>query len=307
MTSPSAGTDRQWLKITFLCPTVLLEAAGDLLAALSGTGVEESPPTADGAAVSGFFELHGAGGDHPPERAEAVVSLVEARMAELFALYRQEPVRATHTLLADEDWATSWQQYFKPFAIVPGLVIKPSWEPYTPAPGERVIEMDPGMAFGTGQHASTRLALELIAARLERSPCARALDVGTGTGILAMAAALFGCARVVAVDNDPDAVTVARQNVAHNRLAERIDLGSTPVAEIGGLFQLVAANIVHDVLVDMAPELTRLSAPGASLVLAGILSGEQEAHLVQVYTALGCRILDRRYRDEWVALELLRA
>ena len=178
MTSLSTGTGRQWLKITFACPAVLLEAAGDLLAVLSGSGVEQSPPTAEGAAVSGFFELHGAGGDHPPERAEAVVSLVEARMAELFALYRQEPVRATHTLLADEDWATSWQQYFKPFAIVPGLVIKPSWEAYAPAAGERVIEMDPGMAFGTGQHASTRMALGLIAARLEQDPCTRALDVG---------------------------------------------------------------------------------------------------------------------------------
>ena len=307
MTSPSAGTDRQWLKITFLCPTMLLEAAGDLLAALSGTGVEESPPTADGATVSGFFELHGAGGEHPPERAEAVVSLVEARMAELFALYRQEPVRATHTLLADEDWATSWQQYFKPFAIVPGLVIKPSWEPYTPAPGERVIEMDPGMAFGTGQHASTRMALGLIAARLEQDPCTRALDVGTGTGILAMATALFGCTEVLAVDNDPDAVAVARQNVAHNHLGARIELAATPVAEIRGSFQLVAANIVHDVLVDLAPDLTRLTAPGGSLVLAGILNGGQEAHLVQVYAALGCRLHARRSQDEWVALELLRA
>ena len=213
MTSPSTGTGRQWLKITFACPAVLLEAAGDLLAVLSGSGVEQSPPTAEGAAVSGFFELRDEGDAHPPERAEAVVGLVEARMAELFALYRQEPVRATHTLLADEDWATSWQQYFKPFAIVPGLVIKPSWEAYAPAAGERVIEMDPGMAFGTGQHASTRMALGLIAARLEQDPCTRALDVGTGTGILAMATALFGCTEVMAVDNDPDAVAAIAQHL----------------------------------------------------------------------------------------------
>ena len=307
MTSPSTGTGRQWLKITFACPAVLLEAAGDLLAVLSGSGVEQSPPTAEGAAVSGFFELRDEGDAHPPERAEAVVGLVEARMAELFALYRQEPVRATHTLLADEDWATSWQQYFKPFAIVPGLVIKPSWEAYAPAAGERVIEMDPGMAFGTGQHASTRMALGLITARLEQGARARALDVGTGTGILAMAAALFGCTEVLAVDNDPDAVAVARQNVAHNHLGARIELAATPVAEIRGSFQLVAANIVHDVLVDLAPDLTRLTAPGGSLVLAGILNGGQEAHIVQVYAALGCRVHARRSQDEWVALELLRA
>ena len=190
---------------------------------------------------------------------------------------------------------------------MPGLVIKPSWEAYAPAAGERVIEMDPGMAFGTGQHASTRLALELITARLEQGACARALDVGTGTGILAMAAALFGCTEVMAVDNDPDAVAVARQNVAHNHLGARIELAATPVAEIRGSFQLVAANIVHDVLVDLAPDLTRLTAPGGSLVLAGILNGGQEAHIVQVYAALGCRVHARRSQDEWVALELLRA
>jgi ribosomal protein L11 methyltransferase len=151
------------------------------------------------------------------------------------------------------------------------------------------------------------LALELITARLGQGPCARALDVGTGTGILAMAAALFGCREVLAVDNDPDAVAVARQNVAHNHLAARIELASTPVAEIHGSFQLVAANIVHDVLVDLAPDLTRLTPPGGSLVLAGILVGEQEAHIAGVYAALGWRNLDRRSQDEWVALELLRA
>jgi ribosomal protein L11 methyltransferase len=95
--------------------------------------------------------------------------------------------------------------------------------------------------------------------------------------------------------------------VAHNHLAARIELASTPVAEIRGSFQLIAANIVHDVLVDLAPDLTRLTAPGGSLVLAGILVGEQEAHIAQVYTALGWRNLDRRSQDEWVALELLRA
>lgn len=306
MISQCTDSDRQWLKITFVCPTLLLEAAGDLLAVLSGNGVEQSPPTSAGATLSGFFELHDEGREHPRKSVEAVVSLVEARMAELFTLYRQEPVPATHTTLADEDWATSWQQYFKPFEIVPGLIIKPSWEPYAAAAGQRVIEMDPGMAFGTGQHASTRLALELIVTRLEHSPCARALDVGTGTGILAMTAALFGCGQVVAVDNDPVAVTVARQNIDHNHLTDRIDLSATPVAEIVGCFQLVAANIVHDVLAEMAPELTRLTKPGGSLVLAGILTGEQEAHLVQVYTALDCRVAHRRYQDEWTALELLR-
>ena len=122
-----------------------------------------------------------------------------------------------------------------------------------------------------------------------------------------MAAALFGCAQVVAVDNDPDAVAVARENVAHNRLSGAITVSATPVAAIGGSFQLVCANIVHDVLAEMAPTLARLTEPGGSLVLAGILGGAQEEHLVAVYAALGCALVDRRAQDEWVALALRRA
>jgi ribosomal protein L11 methyltransferase len=227
-------------------------------------------------------------------------------MIELFALYGCVPEKPVVTLLADQDWATSWQQYFKPFAIVPGLVIKPSWEAYQPESGQHVIEMDPGMAFGTGQHASTRMALALIKQSMQRTTARQALDVGTGTGILAMAAALFGAERVVAIDNDPDAVVVAQENIEKNNLTEKIKVSVTPVAHIQGEYQLVSANIVHDVLVEMAPVLAALTAPGGHLVLAGILSGEQEVNIVRVYGELGLQPLDRLYQEEWVALQFIK-
>lgn len=310
MTSPT-GTppaDRQWLKITFFCPHALLEPAADLIGVLSGVGVEQSPETLSGALVSGFFPLAGPDNESPGQldTVEAIRTRVTQQMTELFALYGCTPEKPTCILLADQDWATSWQQYFKPFEIVSGLVIKPSWEEYQPQPGQHILELDPGMAFGTGQHASTQLALALIKKSILEAAPEQAVDVGTGTGILAMAAALFGAGQVIAIDNDPDAVTVALENIANNTLTGQIEVSTTPVAHLTGTYQLTCANIVHDVLVEMAPVLASLTAPNGHLVLAGILSGEQEENIITVYLQQGCRLLDRRYREEWVALQLQR-
>ena len=298
--------DRQWLKITFFCPLALLEPAADLMGVLSGVGVEQSPESTSGAFISGFFLLAGSSGDPKKqgETADDIAGRVMHQMTQLFSLYDCKPDIPVTTLLADQDWATSWQQYFKPFEIVPGLVIKPSWEAYVPSPGQHILELDPGMAFGTGQHASTQLALTLIKKSIEETSPQQALDVGTGTGILAMAAVLFGVGRVMALDNDPDAVTVARENIENNGLEGQIAVSTTPVAQIQGTYQLVCANIVHDVLVEMAPVLTKLTAPGGQLILAGILSGDQEDHIIAVYRELGLELRDRQYREEWVALWL---
>ncbi len=303
-TSNDNSSNRQWLKITFSCPSILLEPAADLMGVLSGVGVEQSPETATGARISGFFQIAENGED--PQQQTEIIATVTRQMTELFALYQCLPESPTFTLMADQDWATSWQQYFKPFEIVPGLVIKPSWETYPASPGQHIIEMDPGMAFGTGQHASTQMALALIKKCLQKAKLEQVLDVGTGTGILAMAAALFGAERVVAIDNDPDAVVVARENIGNNRLEGRIEVSTTPVEQIQGSYQLVCANIVHDVLVAMAPTLAGLTCPGGHLVLAGILSGEQEDNIIAVYHQQGLQLRDRQYQEEWVAFLLQR-
>ena len=304
--STSSNAAGQWLKLTFFCPSRLLEPAADLLGVLSGAGVEQSPESETGALVSGFFQLPEGSDDAAHPDATAILAEVKARMAELFALYDCTPEPPVVALLADEDWATSWRQYFKTFEIIPGLVIKPSWEEYQAEPDQHVLELDPGMAFGTGQHASTRMALALLARALRDKPRPRALDVGTGTGILAMASVAFGAGQVLAVDNDPEAVAVAGENIAINRMEDVIEVGLTPAGAIEGQYQLVLANIVHDVLVDLAPALTRLTEPGGCLVLAGILAGPQEENILAVYGRLGCRLLERQHQDEWAALLLER-
>lgn len=294
--------DGRWLKLSVLCPVSLVEAVSDLLAVRSGSGVEQSPETAAGCRLSGFFYVDAADQEAVQAQVAQISHETASTLAELFALYDKPCPPLGQDLLANEDWATSWKQHFKAFTIAPGLVIKPSWEEYTPSAEEQVLQMDPGMAFGTGQHASTRGALQLIRHCMQERIPARVLDVGAGTGILAMGATLWGAPEVLALDNDPEAVRVARENVAQNQLAERIRVELTPIAELSGSFDLICANIVHDVLVDMLPQISRLAARPGYLVLAGILAGPQERNISKLYAQAGFTLLGCEYEEEWVAL-----
>lgn len=297
-TSPSGN---QWLKITCNTPSIISEAAADLIGVLSNAGVEQSPDTEKGCRISGFFQLNTSA---PAEvQIKELTTLVNQRLEELFSLYDHQMEAIETTLIDDQDWATSWKQFFNAFEIVPGLVIKPTWEQYIPENGQHVIEMDPGMAFGTGQHASTKMALSLLTKTFqEMNKEATVLDIGTGTGILAMAGALYGGQQIRAIDNDPDAVTAAADNVAQNGLAGHIDVSITPLTDIQGQYAVVCANIVHDVLVDMADAIRQRSAPGGSLILAGILKGQQEQNIINTYQNLGYALAATEYQDEWVAL-----
>ena len=300
--SGSDKHDGQWLKLSFACPAALLEAASDLLAVRSGSGVEQSPETAAGYLLSGFFYVDAIDQDKAQAQAEQISQETQAALGELFTLYEEPLPELEQEMLANEDWASSWKQHFTAFTIAPGLVIKPSWEEYNPASGEQVLQMDPGMAFGTGQHASTRGALQLIQRCMRERIPQKVLDVGTGTGILAMGAALWGAPAVVAIDNDPEAVRVARENVAQNDLSVCIQVEPTPIVNLNGSFSLICANIVHDVLVDMLPQISRLAAQPGCLVLAGILAGEQERNIAKLYAQAGFILLGCEYAEEWVSL-----
>ncbi len=297
-----------WLKVRLNCPEITLEAVTDLLGVVSGSAVEQTPVDNGQSAVTGFFRFE------QEKEQEEILRRLDRELDKLFSLYGLAPPEPQCSVMKDENWATSWQQFFTPFAVIPGLVIKPGWEDYSAGPGEQVIEMDPGMAFGTGQHASTGLALGLVRTCFQddasqgngpqNSTPKRVLDIGTGTGILAMAAALFGADRVIAMDNDPEAVRVAAENIFHNNLQEQIMVSGVALSRFTGRFDLICANIMHDVLVEMAPEIVRLLAEKGSVVLAGILAGEQEKNIIRVYEALQLTVRSVMYEDEWAALLL---
>ncbi|OQX06083.1 MAG: hypothetical protein BWK76_26660, partial [Desulfobulbaceae bacterium A2] len=151
---------------------------------------------------------------------------------------------------------------------------------------------------------STRLALTLLLQSCREQLPATALDLGTGTGILAMALALSGVPRVLALDNDPEAVAVADDNVMANRLQHIIQVAGTPLEQVAGPFDCICANIVHDVLIELAPRLASLLAPGGSLILAGILGGAQEDNIIRRYAELGLHEGKRLHQDEWVGILL---
>ena len=206
--------------------------------------------------------------------------------------------------IPDEDWSEGWKKDLRPLDV--GRVrVRPSWID-APAPAGAVeVVLDPGMAFGTGSHPTTSLCLAALSDLLAEKPGASVLDVGTGSGLLAIAARKLGAGRVAANDNDPVAVEVARENAARNGAA--IELTVAPVDAVAGSFDLVVANILANVLVALAPALAAKLAPGGVLLLSGIL-GPQEEEVRRAHVDAGLVPLpDRERRDgEWSLLALRR-
>ena len=203
----------------------------------------------------------------------------------------------------DQDWGEAWKQGLSAFRV--GRVhVRPSWVRGAAPRGAAEVVLDPGMAFGTGTHPSSALCLRALDEFLAARPGASVLDVGTGSGLLAIAARKLGAGRVAAIDNDPIAVEVARENSARNGAA--IEVGGAPLSRVRGRFDLVVANILANTLVDLAPSLSAKVAPGGRLLLGGILAGQAE----EVRRAFQARGLVSRAdgRDgEWVLLAMERA
>lgn len=215
-------------------------------------------------------------------------------------LRRERVVAEVRLAERDEDeWRDMWKQFFKPRSVGPFAIV-PSWhkDDYVPRPGETIIRLDPGRAFGTGGHASTRLCLEAIG-RLPRAR--RVLDVGCGSGVLGIACALRDpdCA-VTAIDVDPEAVATTVENAEDNGVQERVRAATMPLARVPGPFDLVLANIHAEVLVKLREPLQRAAA-GGHLVLSGLLA-EQGALVASSFEEIGLSPRERIDDEGWCAL-----
>jgi ribosomal protein L11 methyltransferase len=201
----------------------------------------------------------------------------------------------------EEDWANAWKEHFFAHRVGERLVIKPSWREFEGGPGDLVVTLDPGMAFGTGLHPSTRLCL----LALERAVRAgdRVLDVGTGSGILALAAARLGAERVLAVDLDEVAVEAARANAEANGLTASVEVarGSVEAAPAGQTYDLVLANIIARVIIELAPALAARVRPGGRLVASGILALRRD-EVAAALAAAGLTVEETLEEADWVAL-----
>lgn len=199
----------------------------------------------------------------------------------------------------NEDWGESWKAFYHSKRAGKSLVIKPSWEEFAPLPGDRIIELDPGMAFGSGYHDTTVLCLSLLEDYLR--PGNRVIDVGTGSGILAIGAALLGAEDVLAVDIDPDAVRVARQNAENNRVADRIRIREGNLLDhVDEICDICVANIIADIIGSLAAPLRNHICPGGLFLCSGIVS-ERRNEIRAVLEEAGYEILEERSTEEWTA------
>ncbi len=203
-------------------------------------------------------------------------------------------------MLDDEDWSTAWKKYYKPFHISDSVVIKPTWEEYEKQPGEIVIEMDPGMAFGTGTHETTRLCSELLEKAIRKGDTV--IDVGCGTAILSIIALKLGASHAAAVDIDEVAVRVSRENCAINGVSGQISVIKGTLEDLEPhKADVVVANIIADVLIGFAELIPKYLKEGGLLIASGIIR-ERKDDVLKAYTALGFRLESIDEMGEWVAI-----
>jgi len=209
--------------------------------------------------------------------------------------------------LKEEDWANAWKEHFQVHRIGERVVIRPTWRPYEAQGDEVVVDLDPGMAFGTGLHPSTRLSMLGVEQVVQEGD--RVLDVGTGSGILAIAALKLGAAIADTVDVETVAVRATQENAELNGVADRlkVELGSVGAGEPfdGEVYDVVLANIIARILIDLSAALVAHTKPGGHLVLAGIIQ-QREDDVTAAFAEQGARVIERRQFDDWVSLVLTR-
>jgi len=301
-----------WIELSCAVPAELADVTAEFLADLSGNGVcvenrnvdafshSEIPEQAT-AIIKAYFP---ASGDR-----EQIIAAASAFLDRLALQCPGQPLPPpVLSSVSTEDWSNSWKVNFKPLRIGRRLLIVPSWEEVQPREDDIVLRLDPGMAFGTGGHETTRLCLELLERIMEEMPLMHSpsvLDLGTGSGILAMAAVQMGAGRVCAVDIDPEAVEVARENLAANGLQDQVECSTTPVESMHGSFDIILANILAEELVRLADHLSARLAPGGSLILSGILA-EKEGLVRTGFQHQPLDYQETTRAGEWVALHYRR-
>jgi ribosomal protein L11 methyltransferase len=261
-------SSRYW-ELTVAVPPDASEGLTNFVWELGAVGVVEEETPADGARLRAFF----------PDAADSatVARSVDDYLGALASLGFARAGHPAVAAVADTDWAEAWRVHFAPLAIGRRLLVAPPWETPLEADGRLVLTLEPGRAFGTGQHATTAGCLELLETIVERRRPARAIDLGTGSGILAIAAARLGVPEVLAIDSDPDAIAAATANVQRNGLDGRVTCEGADVAALDAEpAPLVLANLLAAAHCALAPCYARLVSAGGVLVAGGCLDGEAD-------------------------------
>jgi ribosomal protein L11 methyltransferase len=314
LTAATGAASGAWLELAVEADVEAVEAVSEILgrAAHGGTSVEPA------------FELvdEGLGARLDPSRPAIVRAYIPARdraaaertaaeVAEALGhlqAFGLRPIGDLRTRIVEEaDWADAWKAYFPVMRVGRRLVIRPTWRRHRRAPDDVVLALDPGMAFGTGLHPTTRLCLAGVESLADRGVLtgARVLDVGCGSGILAIAALKLGAATAVGLDTDPIAIEATTANARRNALVRRIRAreGSLPSGEAP--FDVVLANLIAGVLVPLADGLRRELRPAGHLLASGIFV-DREGDVRAAFEAVGLEVTGRTAEGDWVALEAVR-
>ena len=302
----------RWIEAAFRAPQGRLDALCDALTDLGAEGLVIE----DEADFRRFLEENRQYWDYVDSELEsryAGVSRVKVYVEDS-AAGRERLARWTEALgiepetrtMADEDWENSWKRYYKPIPVGEGLLVLPKWEPEPEGNTRRVLKLDPGLAFGTGGHATTRMCLEFLEG-LELEG-ARALDLGCGSGILGIGALILGCADCTGCDIDPKSPEAAADNAALNGIApERYHMYVGDVlsdrrlrAKLGSGYDVVLANIVSDVIIPLAPYARECVRPGGRFIASGIIEGRQD-EVAAAIAAAGFEIRAHLTEDGWHA------
>ena len=308
-----------WIEVNVAVTHEAVEAVSDILTEAGSKGVAiEDPQLINELRTSGTWELC----DIPEQQNTEIVNVsgyyadddkLEERLAQIEAALQEVELRigkyrfgnTRFRRVSEQDWANEWKQYFHVTHVGKSLVIKPSWEEYEPEAGEHVIEIDPGMAFGTGTHYTTNMMMERLERVLPKD--AVVFDVGTGSGILAIAAALCGAKEVKAVDIDGVAVRVARENVAENHLIDKIEVREGDLLHgTEGQADVIIANIIADIIIMLLPDIpVKLKADGIFLA-SGIIE-ERMADVAAEAERQGMQVDAVDRRGGWVVMQMRKA
>ena len=237
------------------------------------------------------------------EENASLTALLETVRSRLSALGSGDGIFGSLTMetrtVDDQAWTDVWKKYFKPFYAGSHLVVKPTWEPFDPKPDDLVIEIDPGMAFGSGTHETTGMCLALLEEIITGGE--EIIDVGTGSGILAIGAALLGAGHVLAIDIDPDAVKVAKENVQKNHVENTVSVQQGNLLDrVSDVCDICVANIISDVIISFAAPLMAHIRPGGVFLCSGIVS-QRSDEVEAALRSAGYEILRKETRGEWTA------
>ncbi len=308
------SADATWIELSVAADPEAVEAVSEILSRYAGSGTSVEPAfelvdeglaarvTADRPAI---VRAYLPGGD-----AAAVRTAVDAAREALGHLqaFDLRPIADLETRVVHEsDWAEAWKSHFPVLRVGRRLVIRPTWRRHRRAAGDVVLALDPGMAFGTGLHPTTRLCLAGVERLADdgRLGGARVLDVGCGSGILGIAAAKLGARRVLGIDPDPIAVEATASNARRNRVARIVGSRRGSVPSDSAPFDIILANLIASLLVDLAAALAGELRPGGALLASGIFV-DREADVRAAFEPVGLRVTGRAIEGDWVLLEAIR-